>query len=372
MHVKYLECRDCEERYPRDSVIYRCKCGGHLGMVYDYEAIRQRVTWQSLRRRPFNHWRYKELFPLEEEENRITLGEGGTPLVIAKDLSEELGFEHLYLKLENKNPTGSFKDRGTTVEMSMAMEFKAKEVVCASTGNMGASIAFYADKAGIVARILVPRGTQPQKIDYIRRLGASVETIEGDYTMAAELAYREFEKKGTYLMGDYLYRGEGEKSIAFELADEIDADYLVVPIGNGTLLQGIWRGYTELEKVGLTTRKPKLIGVQASGCSTVARAYKKRSAIKPVHPNTIADGIAVGNPLDGEEALHAIIESNGTAEEVADSEIIAAQRMLLDKEGVDAEPAGAVALAGFLKLKNSIEEDARTVLLVTGSGHKLM
>lgn len=373
MHVKHLECPNCAEIYPRDTIIYRCKCGGPLRIVYDYEAIKRAVSWERFRRRPFQHWRYKELFPLEEEENRITLGEGGTPLVLAKNLSKDLGLERLYLKLENKNPTGSFKDRGTTVEISKALEFKAKEVVCASTGNMGASIAFYADKAGMRARILVPKSTQAQKIDYIRRLGAEIEIVDGDYTKAAELAYREFEEKGTYLMGDYLYRGEGEKSIAFELADELDADYVFVPIGNGTLLQGMWRGYMELEKVGLKSKKPRLIGVQASGCSTVARAYKARAGkIQPVKPKTIADAIAVGDPIDGLEALRAIRDSKGAAEEVDDGEITTAQRMLLDKEKVDSEPAGAVALAGLLKLRDSIEEDASIVLLVTGSGHKLM
>ncbi len=372
MHVKHLECVDCAERYPKDAIIYRCKCGGHLKIVYDYDAIKRRVSWGLFRKRPFQHWRYSELFPLEEEENRITLGEGGTPLVRAKNLSQELGFEHLYLKLENKNPTGSFKDRGTTVEISKAIEFDAKEVVCASTGNMGASIAFYAEKAGIKARILVPKHTSPEKINYIGLMGAEVDVVDGDYTKTAELAYREFEKRGTYLMGDYLYRGEGEKSIAFEIADELIADYVFVPIGNGTLLKGTWRGYVELEKVGLASKKPKLVGAQASGSSTVARAFKKHTdTIKPVHPKTIADAIACGNPLDGREALDAIIESKGSAEEVSDGEIIAAQRMLLEREGVDAEPAGAVALAVLLKLRGSIEKKAKIVLLVTGSGHKI-
>lgn len=112
MHVKHLECIDCAERYPKDAIIYRCVCGGPLRVVYNYDAIKRRVTWKKLRRRLFKHWRYRELFPLEKEENQITLSEGGTPLVRAGNLKRELGFENLYLKLEYENPTGSFKDRG--------------------------------------------------------------------------------------------------------------------------------------------------------------------------------------------------------------------------------------------------------------------
>lgn len=297
--------------------------------------------------------------------------EGGTPLLKSRNISGELGFKNLYFKCESENPTGSFKDRGTTVEISKALEFGSKEIVCASTGNMGASISAYAAAANIKAHIILPSNTPDIKIVQIKSHGARVHRVEGDYNKAEEKAFELFKKRGWYLMGDYPFRGEGEKSVGFEIADEIEADYIISPIGNGTLIHGIWKGLKEFKKVNLIKKLPKLIGIQASGCNTVVRAFKNDSDnIKPVNPKTIAGAIACGDPLDGLEALQVLRESKGLVETVTDREILRAQNYLATREGLFAEPAGAVTLAGLIKLKDKLEQNSRIVLIVSGNGLK--
>jgi threonine synthase len=197
--------------------------------------------------------------------------EGGTPLLKSRNIGRELRFKELYFKCESENPTGSFKDRGTTVEISKALEFGAKEIICASTGNMGASVAAYAAAASIKAHIILPSDAPNVKVAQIKSHGAHIGRVRGDYNMAEKEAFKLFNKKGWYLMGDYPYRGEGEKSVGFEIADEINADYIISPIGNGTLIHGIWKGLKEFKKTKLVRKLPKLIGVQASGCNTVVK-----------------------------------------------------------------------------------------------------
>lgn len=324
-----------------------------------------------LRKRPFRHWRYKEFFPLVKENNSVSLMEGGTPLLKSRNISSELGFKNLFFKCESENPTGSFKDRGTTVEISRALEFGSNEIVCASTGNMGASVSAYAAAANVKAHIILPFDTPDIKIAQIKSHGAKIHRVNGDYNTAEAEAFKLFRKRGWYLMGDYPYRGEGEKSVGFEIADEIEADYIISPIGNGTLIHGIWKGLKEFKNVKLIKKLPKLIGIQATGCNTVVKAFKKESdLIKPVKPKTIAGAIACGNPLDGLEALQVLRESNGMAEIVTDREIIKAKEFLAKKEGVFAEPAGAVSLAGLIKLQGQLKKNSRIVLIVSGNGLK--
>jgi threonine synthase len=366
-----LECIECGETYTKEKIRYRCLCGQSLEVIYNYDEIKDAVSWKKLRKRPFRHWRYREFFPLFKDKNRVSLMEGGTPLLRSRNISIELGFEELYFKCESENPTGSFKDRGTTVEISKALEFDARHIVCASTGNMGASVSAYAAAASITATIILPSDTAEVKIAQIKCHGAHIRKVRGDYNAAEAEAFRIYNQKGWYLMGDYPYRGEGEKSVAFEIADEINADYIVSPIGNGTLIHSIWKGLKELKKTKLVRKLPRLIGIQASGCNTVVKAFKNENAfIKPVKPRTVAGAIACGNPLDGFKALHALRECNGLAETVTDREIIKAKDLLAKKEGIFAEPAGAASLAGLIKLKENIVKGSTIVLIISGSGLK--
>ncbi|MCK4669623.1 MAG: threonine synthase [Nanoarchaeota archaeon] len=369
MHVLYLKCFECGKTYLDTRPRYRCDCGDPLDIVYNYNEIKRKISWTKLRKRKFGHWRYIEFYPIIKNKNIISLGEGATPLVKARRLCKKKPtLNNLYFKCEGENQTGSFKDRGTTVELSKALEFGAKKIVVASTGNMGASISAYSAAAGIKAKIYVPKGAPKEKLQQIKNYGAKVVNVDGTYKKAAELAYRDFKSGKAYLMGDYAYRGEGEKSIAYEIMDKINAKYIICPIGNGTLISGVWKGLKELKAVGLIKKLPILIGVQATGCSPVVTAYQKYKEIVPVKPRTIASAIACGDPSDGDKALVALFESKGHGVTVDDKDILAARREMAKNEGLDCEPSGAVAYAGLKKLK--LPKNAIKVAVVTGHGLK--
>jgi threonine synthase len=362
MHVKYIQCFNCEQRFDKKQIVFHCQCGGSLDVVYDYKEIKKKLTWQKLRKRAFNHWRYREFFPITNDKNIISLGEGGTPLVPSKKNP------NIYFKLEGLNPSGSFKDRGTTVEISKAKEFGIKKVACASTGNMGASVAQYSARADIKAQIFLSKNALKTKQKQIKNHGAKTIIVQGDYTKAEKQAYLEF-VKGTYLMGDYPYRGEGEKSVAYEIMDKIKADYICCPVGNATLISAVWKGLKEMKMCNLIRKLPKLVAVQASGCSPLVQAFNKKRDIRGIKdPKTIATAIACGYPIDGSKALEALKESKGYAVSVSDSEILKTRRELATKEGIDAEPSGAVAYAGFKKLK--LPSSKKIAIVVSGHGLK--
>ncbi len=283
MHVLFLRCVACGKTYPKNKIIYRCACGQSLDVVYDYKKMK--LTWNKLRKRKFYQWRYREFYPVQKYKNICTMQEGGTPLIPSTIFGKKLGLK-LFYKYEGVNPTGSFKDRGTTAEISKAVEFCAKKLVCASTGNMGASVAAYSSRFGLDATIFVPKATTTKsKIKQIIIYGSKIRFVEGDYDAAIAACNKEQKRTSAYLMGDYPYRGEGEKSVSYEIVDESGVpDYVICPIGNGTLLSSMWKGFLELKKTGLTARTPKIIGVQAAGCSTVVSALNKGLGRAPQEP----------------------------------------------------------------------------------------
>jgi threonine synthase len=375
MHIEYLQCVSCSRRYPRDEMRYRCDCGGSIEIIYDYEELIGRINWADLRKRSFCHWRYREFYPDMKKKNIITLGEGGTPIVRSGSLVKKAGVQELFFKMESLNPTGSFKDRGSTIEISQAKEYGAKDLVCASTGNMGASVAAYSARGGIGCTIYVPHITPKIKLLQMEAHGAAIRRVRGDYTEAANVARREFEEHGIYLAGDYPYRSEGEKSVGFEIADKLgdDYDYIACPIGNGTLLHGIWKGLKEMKKVGLIGRLPKILGVQADECNTVVKAFLDGTDhIEPVIPHTLMDAVACGDPLDGVPALIALKQSGGTGIAVSDNEASCVRDILAKEEGIFAELSGALSTAGLLKAceQGLIPEGSRVVSIITGHGLK--
>ena len=369
MNVKFLECISCRKKYSKKEMHFRCACNSALEIVYDYNKIRRKVSWEKFRSRKFNHWRYREMFPITSGKNIITMNEGGTPLIKSRYFSKILGL-NVFFKLEGLNPTGSFKDRGTTVEISKAMEFNVNKVFCASTGNMGASVSAYSSIAGIKSNIFVPRDTTTAKLKQISVYGGRIKKINGDYTKVLEAATKAAGKG--YMMGDYSFRGEGEKSVGYELADQAgNTDYVITPIGNGTLLHSTWRSFAELKEIGLLKNLPRMIGIQAEGCSTVVASYKEnRNYIKKIIPRTKASAIACGMPLDGVKALNAIRKSRGMAEVVSDEEMEKAKKLLATKEGIYSELSGASTLAGLIRIKNKIPKNSRIVLVITGHGLK--
>ncbi len=366
MHEKYILCSGCGKRYPVRELVFRCRgCGESLEVIFDYGRLRRMA--KNFGERPFSHLRYRELYPVREP---LAMGEGGTPLIRSKNLERELrlGFQ-LWFKCEFLNPTGSFKDRGSSVEVARALEMlkgkRNREVACASTGNMGASVAAYSALAGLECSVFTPRDAPPVKLEQILAYGARVFHINGNYAQVAGIAEQAFRKYGAYLLGDYLFRREGTKSVGFEIAEQLPgADYIFCPVGNGTLISATWKAFREFKILRLLRRRPRMAGIQAAGCSPLIKG-------RPVkNPHTVATAIECGDPLDGKRALQAVKESRGFMEMVSDKEILRSRELLARREGLFAEPAGAVALAGIIKARKRVKKGSKVVCLITGHGLK--
>ena len=356
--------------------MFRCvRCGGSLEVEFDYPKLRRHFRQQDMGKRPFGCMKFMELYPVKSP---LTAGEGGTPLIRSRNAEKRLGLKfRLWFKLEYQNPTGSFKDRGSSVEIAKALEFmeagmqKKRQAVCASTGNMGASVAAYSGIADIGCSIFVPHDASILKLEQIMAHGAKVYRIRGDYTRAAQLVETACRDYGLYLLGDYLYRREGTKSLGFELAEQLAADYVFLPVGNGTLLSATWKAFREMKALGFSKNTPKMAGIQASGCNPVYRAFSNKTEVREVrNPHTVAVAMECGDPLDGDRALRSAMESGGFMEQVTDSQILGAREFLARNEGIFAEPGGAAAFAGIVKSSHVIARGSDVVCVVTGHGLK--
>ena len=372
MFEKHILCNTCGRTYAINKKIFRCeRCGGSLELVFNYKKMK--ITKNLLRSRTFNHMRYCELYPVRKA---ISIQEGGTPLIRSNNLERMFKMDfQLWFKNECSNPSGSFKDRGSSIEIAKAKEFREKKVVCASTGNMGASVSAYSGIANLECYIFTPEDAVPVKLEQILGYGAKLYKISGSYSQAERLVREANKNYGIYLLGDYLYRREGTKSVGFEIMDQLDFRtknlWIVSPVGNGTLISAIWKAVKEFETLGLIRDKPKLVGIQAEGCNPVVKAFRDGENVKPSkRPRTLAVAIECGDPLDGERALASVKESGGFIESVSDGEILKARELLARNEGLFAEPAGAVSLAGLIKIKKRIKPKGRVVCIVTGHGLK--
>ncbi len=370
-----LRCIECNAIYSGDDVIYTCmECGGLLDVIYDYDEIS--LTREKLSKEALSVWKYRELLPIRRAP--VTLQEGGTQLYRLTRLAEELSAEEVYVKHEGMNPTGSFKDRGMTVGVTKAIELGMSTVACASTGNTSASLAIYAAKAGMPAVVLLPAGKVALgKVAQALMHGAKVLTIRGNFDEALRLVRDLCTKEDFYLLNSINpYRLEGQKTIAFEIAEQLQwnvPDRIVLPVGNAGNITAIYKGFKELKRLGLTETVPKMTGVQAEGASPITRAVREREErIDPeTNPETIATAIRIGNPVNARKALKAIYESNGTAETVTDEEIIRAQKDLAQLEGIGVEPASASSIAGLRKLLQNQEIDPSEQIVCITTGHLL-
>ena len=339
-------------------------------MRYDLDAVKSSCdAWKD---RPLSVWRYKELLPVQGEP--VTLQEGGTPLYHLKRIGAELGMAHLYAKHEGMNPSGSFKDRGMTVGVSMALELGMTSVACASTGNTSASLAVYGAKGGIPAIVLLPAGKVALgKVAQALMHGAKVISIEGNFDRALELVRDLCEAQGIYLLNSVNpYRLEGQKTIGFEIIDQLGyvPDRIVLPVGNAGNISAIYKGLNELTALGLIDKMPKMTGIQSAGSQPVVRAIEKGlpEVVPEANPETVATAIRIGAPVNAEKVLTAIRESKGTAIAVTDEEILAMQRDLAQKEGIGVEPASAASVAGLKKLVETgiVLPDEHVACVVTG------
>ena len=309
----------------------------------------------------------------------MSLAEGGTGLHRCKRLGRKLGLRKLYVKNEGENPTGSFKDRGMTVAISKAKELGKRKVLCASTGNTAASLAAYSARAGMECVVLVPKGkVAGGKMLQVAMHGSKIIQVKGDFDQAFETALVLAEqRRDLYLMNSLNpFRLEGQKTLAFEISDQLDSktpDIVILPVGNGGNISAVWKGFSEFQQLSITKTRPRMIGIQAEKAAPIAKAVKRReNEILPVHnPQTIATAIRIGSPVNWPKVLKAIKESKGTAETVTDTEILKAQIELATLEGIFVEPASAASIAGLKKLRANRRVDASETIVCVTTGHGL-
>ena len=354
-------CTACGKEYPPDTRLWRCECGGYF-VLKDAPAFREGM---APRREP-SLWRYREALPPVEQP--ITLGEGLTPLVDARWRGRDVLF-----KLEYLAPTGSFKDRGTTVLVSFLAGLGVDEVVEDSSGNAGASLAAYAARAGIKARIFVPAYASPAKKAQIAVYGAELVEVEGPRENAAR-AVQKAAAKGAYYASHYHNPLiiEGMKTMAYEIWEQLEGrvpDNVVAPVGHGTLLLGLYRGFGELVEAGLARKIPRLFGVQSQNCAPLAAAFESGAQEVRELParRTVAEGISIVKPLRGSEILRAVRGTGGRIVAVPEEGILPAREELA-RLGFYVEPTSAVPLAGLELL--GLGPGEVTVGPLTGSGLK--
>jgi len=309
----------------------------------------------------------------------VSLGEGLTPLLHPVVYGDAIGLRGLHLKLDSLNPTGSFKDRGTTVSVSKLKEWGVDRALDDSSGNAGSSLAAYCAAAGIGCRLYVPSAASSQKIRQAEAYGAEIIRVPGSRSDVERSARKAWKNGKIYYASHALspYFIDGTKTVAFEIADELGKnlpDHMVFTVGGGSLLLGAWKGFRELLEVGLIDRIPKLHCIQSESCMPVVVAFRKgMSRVKKVpERETVAAGIRISKPARGDEILEVIRRTGGSAEAVADSEILNQQRLMATKSGIFAEPTSCAALAGLVRLreKGKIEADDAAVVPITGSGFK--
>lgn len=365
-----IRCISCGAEYDLDEIIYTCK---ECGSILEVEPLRPDVSKDVFECRKSTMWKYKEFMPVDESKI-VSLQEGGTPFCKCQKLGDKLGVD-LYVKVEGSNPTGSFKDRGMSIGITKATELGVKTVGCASTGNTSASLAAYAARAGMRCVVLLPSGKVALgKLAQAMFHGAKVISIKGNFDEALKAVTGLALEGKLYLLNSINpFRLEGQKSIGFEIVDDLgwkSPDRIILPVGNAGNISAIWKGVKEFHESGFIKDLPRMTGIQAEGAAPIAHAVRdnKKEIVPVENPETIATAIRIGAPVSATKALHAIYESDGLAETVTDEEILSAQKLLARTEGIGIEPASAASIAGLKKLveNGSIDKGEQVVCVVTG------
>lgn len=361
----HLQCPSCNRAYPLDTRLWRCECGGtfEVAGLPAFDPTTVDSTAAGL-------WRYRATLPLPDNATPVTLGEVMTPLV-----ETELEGLRFYCKVEYLSPTGSFKDRGTAVLVSVLRALGVTKVVEDSSGNAGASLAAYTARAGIACRIFVPAHASPVKKAQIAAFGAQLVCVPGPRENAAR-AVQQAARKGAYYASHYYnpFGLAGLRTVAYELWEQLGRQApanVVLPAGHGTLLLGIYRGFRDLKHSGLIAKLPRLFAVQAQTCAPLHAAFIQGS-VEPLpveEGTTVAEGVRISRPVRGREILAAVQDTVGQVLAVSDEETLTA-RDALARHGLYVEPTSAVAIAALARLRSAIGKDETTVVLLTGSGFK--
>lgn len=375
-----LKCRECGTEYPSEIQNTCYECFGPLEVNYDWDYISKNISKDKINKGPKSMWRYADLLPIFPGSRIIDLGAGFNKLHHAKNLGEIIGLEQLYILDESVNPTNSFKDRVTSIAISKAIEFGVSAIGCASTGNLAASVAAHAAKAGLPAYIFIPNTIEMGKIVQMLIYGPNVIAVEGNYDDTNRLASEVADSHPDWAFVNINirpYYTEGSKTLAYETAEQFGwetPNHIVAPMASGALLCAISRGYKDLERIGFVNDgKIKYSGAQPLNCSPISTAVQNNTDIIPIRDfETIAHSLAIGNPADGYYAKEVILNSGGYAASPSDQEIIDAIHLLARTEGIFTEPAGGTTIAGLKILVENgyIHKDERVVAYVTGNGLK--
>ena len=378
-YLTVFKCIRCGRDYLPEDVLYTCPgCGGNLDARYDYGEIRKTISPTRLQsdREP-SVWRFRPFLPLKHSESPISLRIGMTPMTRAMNLGRRLGLDNLYVKNDGVNPSGSFKDRASFVVLAHSIEENIKRVCVASTGNAGVSLACLAASAQIDTVIFAPETAPQAKVAQLLIYGARVFLVRGSYSQAFELCEQVCTNLNWYNRntGTNPYTREGKKTVSFEIWEQMAfevPDLVVVSVGDGNIISGVYKGFFDLHEAGLVDRIPRLVGVQSTGSASITHAFTGDGVIRSVAAKTIADSISVSRPSDGEAALMAVKKTGGTMIAVGDDHILKSVRSLAACEGVFSEPSGAACLAGLERLVDDklVRPKDRIVLLVTGNGLK--
>jgi threonine synthase len=383
MHLTHLACTACNKEHDAAVPQNVCTaCGKPLFAHYDLVAAAKTLTKESLRTREKSLWRYREVLPVKNPADIVTLGEGWTPLLPAPRLGAKHGLSRLFIKDEAQNPTASFKARGMTAAVSMAKHYGLKKLAAPSAGNAAGALAAYAARAGMEAHIFMPRDTPRANIIECEQMGAHVTLIAGLITdCGAEVAKRKT-AEGWFDVSTLKepYRAEGKKTLGYELAEQLNwtlPDVILYPTGGGTGLIGVWKAFDEMEKLGwIGPARPRMFTVQADGCQPIVRAFAagEKFAAEHLHATTRASGLRVPKAIGDFLMLDALHASRGGAVAVTDDAMIACTREVGALEGVFVAPEGAACYAALKTLlaAGTVRPEESVVLFNTSTGLKYL
>ena len=379
-YATHLYCPKCGKTYNINEVNHLCTCGSPLLVAYDLEKAKKQFTKETLKDRDQNLWRYREILPVFDDKNIVTLGEGYTPLLHLERAGEKSDIKNLYLKDEGIIPTGTFKARGAAVGISKAKELGVETITMPTNGNAGAAWSIYGAKAGIKSVIIMPEDAPSITRNECAAAGADLYLVKGLISDCGKIVARDVKQYGWYDSSTLKepYRIEGKKTMGLEIAEQFNwqlPDVILYPTGGGVGIIGIYKALTELQELGFVSGPlPRLVAVQAEGCAPIVKAFEAHKAESEFYKDskTIAFGINVPKALGDFLVLDALYKTNGTAKAVSDDSILDALKELASLEGNFVCPEGAAiyAAAKQLRVEGWIKPDDKVVLLNTGAGIK--
>lgn len=378
-NVSGLKCVECLREHRIDEIKYICpSCGGNLDVLYDYDRVREQISKAGLAAdRNLSIWRYRALLPIEESSVLPPLTVGWTPIYDCAPLAERYAVKQLFIKDDGRNPTASFKDRPSALAVVKAKETAAETITTASSGNAGSALAGMCASAAMESVIFVPASAPPAKIAQLQIFGAIVVLVDGSYDQAYDLCIEASQRFGWYQRstGYNPYTREGKKTAALEIAEQLSwdvPDIVIVPVGDGNIISGLWKGFNDLKQIGFIDRVPRMIGVQSEKASAIIDAANGDGIVREGPAHTIADSINVGKPRDATMAVRAIRESGGLGVKLSDDQIMTAMPKIARETGVFVEPAAAASYAGFMNLWDggTFSSGDRLLLMLTGNGLK--